>query len=164
MKYLVALLLFASGFALTVSLPEVSGKEVTVPVSIEGASNIGSMDIAVIYNNDALQVVKVEKGALANGIFSASTGTSGVVTIGIASISGISGSGEIARITFRVSRDSELRVTASAYTTEGAEIAVETRDGYVHASSASLPVLPIVIAAGAIGAAGLFIARKGVKK
>jgi len=104
----VAMLLAPSVLAasVSVSMPDSSGAKgstVVVPINLEGASNVGSMDITVQYNPQVLRAVSVENGGLGSGAFiEGNTESAGSVLIALADSSGINGNGAIAEISFEV--------------------------------------------------------------
>ncbi len=95
----------AGANALTISIPDVTGnagKTVTVPVNIEDASDVGSVELAIVYNSSLLSIKKVEKGSLLKGLISYNDTEEGIVAINLVDSNGINGDGEIIKVTFDV--------------------------------------------------------------
>ena len=83
-------------------LPE----KIQVPVNLEAAKNIGSLEFVLVYEPTVLQVSSVELGPLAStALLESSTKTSGEVWAGMIDANGISGDGAAAVITFTVIGD-----------------------------------------------------------
>ncbi len=77
--------------------------EIAVPVHLEGAKNIGSLEFVLVYDPAVLQVLTVEPGPLAGAaLLEASTQTPGAVWAAVVDANGISGNGAVATITFKV--------------------------------------------------------------
>lgn len=78
-------------------------KVVAVPIFLEGATNVGSLEFVLIYEPTVLAVTKVEPGALAsNALLESSARTPGLVWAGMIDANGISGDGPVAVVTFTV--------------------------------------------------------------
>lgn len=106
---LVGLLSFISlamAAGLTVSVSDstgANGSTSKVPVNLEGASDIGSMDIVLKYDATVLKAVSAEAGELGkNAFIEANTAKEGEVKIALADSSGINGDGTVATISFEV--------------------------------------------------------------
>jgi hypothetical protein len=84
-------------------------EEVTIPVDIVGAKNIGSIRIELIYDSILLEPVSVKSGTVTvNDLFESNINDEGRVIVGLVSSAGISGDGSIAEITFKIKgRDNE---------------------------------------------------------
>lgn len=78
------------------------GSTVNVPVTVSEANNVGSMDILVVYDPAVLTATGVDKGTLNKGMISANTSAPGFIAISLADSNGITGSGDVAVITFSV--------------------------------------------------------------
>jgi hypothetical protein len=79
---------------------------VDVPIFLEGATDVGSMDIVLNYDADVLRAVDVEAGKLGkNALIEANTAREGEVTIRLADSSGIDGDGAVAIVAFEVLGD-----------------------------------------------------------
>ena len=86
----------------------VLAKEVKIPVLLEGAANIGSLEFVLSYEPTALEVTGVEKGSMANNaLLDSSIRTPGLVWVGMIDANGISGDGPAAIITFAVVGEAE---------------------------------------------------------
>jgi hypothetical protein len=78
-----------------------SGRQVEVPIRLEGASNVGSISIELVYDPAMLEPTDVEAGEMAaNAMIESNIGIPGRVIIGIIDSSGISGDGAIATVLF----------------------------------------------------------------
>ena len=73
---------------------------------VEGASEVGSMDIVLKYDTNVLSAVDVEAGALGkNTLIESNTARDGEVIIALADSSGINGDGAVASVAFEVIGD-----------------------------------------------------------
>jgi hypothetical protein len=101
--------LFKVESGLTVSVSDTTGAKgstVEVPINLEGASEVGSMDIILNYDANVLSAVDVEAGALGkNALIESNTARKGGVIITLADSSGISGDGAVASVAFEVIGD-----------------------------------------------------------
>jgi len=101
---LLILILTASTSALTLKVSDISGRvgeDISVPIKVENATNLGSLDIVVSYNTDILKFKSVGKGGLNKGLISSNVNEQdGIIAIAIADSRGITGSGEVAVMTF----------------------------------------------------------------
>ena len=88
----------------TVALP----REIEVPVLLQGAAGVGSLEFVLLYEPTVLEVTGVKTGALVTtALLESSTLTSGSLWAGIIDAEGISGDGPVAVITFAIVGDSE---------------------------------------------------------
>lgn len=100
-RILVALLLAIALFAVGCSCE--GDKEVEVPINLENASNVGSLQIEISYDASVLQATQVEAEELGkNAMIESNLDNSGIVIIGIVDSSGIKGSGSVVNISFNV--------------------------------------------------------------
>ena len=77
--------------------------EIVVPIFLEGVAKLGSLEFVLRYEPTVLEVTKVEGGTLAsNALWESSTGTPGLVWVGMIDANGMSGDGPAAVITFNV--------------------------------------------------------------
>ena len=77
--------------------------DVVVPISVQGASKVGSISIELTYDSTVLEVTDVKSGELAsNAMMEYNIDNPGVVIIGIVDSSGINGDGAVAEIEFNV--------------------------------------------------------------
>ena len=78
-------------------------REIAVPVILEGAANVGSLEFVLLYEPTVLEVTGVETGALASeALLDSSTGTPGRLWAGLVDAGGITGDGPAAIVTFAV--------------------------------------------------------------
>jgi hypothetical protein len=103
---LVSLISVASGASLFVSIGDIQGSPdstVQVPITVEGAKDVGSVDITLKYDPSVLKAVSVETVDLGkNAIMESNLANPGQVNIALVDASGINGEGEIATISFSV--------------------------------------------------------------
>jgi hypothetical protein len=103
---LISLISVASGASLVVSIGDIQGSPgstVQVPIMIEGATDVGSVDIMLKYDASVLKAVSVETSDLGkNAIMESNLANPGQVNIALVDASGINGEGEIATISFSV--------------------------------------------------------------
>ena len=82
------------------------GSKVEVPINLEGATEVGSMDIVLTYDADVLSAVDVEAGALGkNALIAVNTAKEGEFIIALADSSGINGDGSVAIVVFEIIGD-----------------------------------------------------------
>ena len=109
MLCLLCLVSLASAGSLTVSVSDTTGAKnstVEVPIILEGATDVGSMDMVLKYDPDVLRAVAVEAGKLGkNALIEANTARKGEVIIALADSSGIDGDGAVASVAFEVLGD-----------------------------------------------------------
>lgn len=127
---------FAAAAQVEVNISDASGsvdETVDVPLTVNNAENIGSLDIVITYDPTILQVEGVSKGELNNGMISSNTDTDGILSIAIADQNGIEGDGEIGVISFSVVNEtgsSPLKVESlSVYDTDSLELNAASEDG-----------------------------------
>lgn len=98
---LVALLLATTLFAAGCGCQ--GDKEISVPLNIDNASNVGSLQIEISYDASVLQATEVEADKLGkDAMIESNLDNPGLVIIGIVDSSGINGSGSIVSISFDV--------------------------------------------------------------
>ena len=146
---LIFLILLNTASALVVEIPDSSGavgKTATISISIKEANNLGSMDLIIAYDPEILKVVKVEKGSMVKGLFSSNTKKAGIVAIGIVDSKGISGEGEIAKISFEVLKAGESPIeiaNVKAYDVEShVDVKVTAENGVFKAEKAEQAATP----------------------
>ena len=77
--------------------------DIVVPVSLERASNVGSLEFVLLYDPAVLRVSKIEPGDLAgNALIEFSGGSPGRVWAGMIDVNGMNGDGAVALITFDI--------------------------------------------------------------
>jgi hypothetical protein len=80
-----------------------SGDQVDVPLEVANVSNVGSLHAELVYDPSVLRAVSVRAGSLhSGGLFESNIDAPGRVVVGMASTQGISGSGEVAVVSFDV--------------------------------------------------------------
>ncbi|WP_406661452.1 cohesin domain-containing protein [Methanolobus sp. ZRKC3] len=135
---LLCLVSLASAQDMTVSVSDTTGAAggiVEVPVNLEGATDVGSMDISLMYDPAVLQAVGVEAGELGgNAYIESNTGNEGEVIIALADSSGINGDGTVVVVSFKVlgSVGSSSHLTlneVSVHNTDLVEVISPTTDG-----------------------------------
>ncbi|WP_342305277.1 cohesin domain-containing protein [Methanolobus sp. ZRKC5] len=132
------LISLASASTLTLSVSDAtggSGATVEVPINMEGATDVGSMDILMSYDAGILQAIGVDAGALGkNAYIESNTAGDGEVIIALADASGISGNGQVAIVSFEVIGDTGsssplVLEDTSVHDIERVEVITTTRDG-----------------------------------
>lgn len=135
---LVSLISIASGASLVVSIGDIRGSPgstVQVPLTVEGAKDVGSMDITLKYDPSVLKAVSVETADLSkNAIMESNITNQGQIYIALVDASGINGDGEIATISFSVLGETGASsplslIEASVYNLELVEQQTTTKDG-----------------------------------
>ncbi len=77
--------------------------EISVPINLVGADNLGSLEFVLIYDPEVLEVTAVKTGSLAEqALLESSTATPGVLWTGMIDADGISGDGPAAIVSFTV--------------------------------------------------------------
>lgn len=77
--------------------------EISVPINLVGADNLGSLEFVLAYERDVLEVTDVRLGSLAaQSLLEFSTATPGILWTGMIDSDGISGDGPAAIVTFMV--------------------------------------------------------------
>lgn len=110
---------------------------VQVPIRLDNASNIGSMNFVLTYNPQVLKVNKVDGGSLVSGaLFTPNYKSPPQVNFGLASSAGINGSGTVAYIEFQVigaaGSSSPLTISGVNTTdTSGKTVTLTTSNGTV---------------------------------
>ena len=118
---------------------------VQLPIRLDKAGNIGSMNFVLTYDPQVLKVNKVDSGSLLSGaLFTPNYKTPPLVRFGLATSSGVSGSGSVAHIEFQVigAAGSSSPLTLSEVDTtdtSGKPVAVTTQDGTVTVASGTGP-------------------------
>jgi len=80
-----------------------TGETIDISIDMVNAQSIGAIDITLTYDSSVLTATKVSSSDLTSGsMISGNTDVKGTVTIGIVDVSGFSGDGSIAKITFEV--------------------------------------------------------------
>ena len=78
-------------------------KEIAVPIFLEGAANVGSLEFVLVYEPTVLAVTTVEPGALSsNALLESSAQTPGLIWAAMIDANGMSGDGTAAVVTFEV--------------------------------------------------------------
>lgn len=81
-------------------------REIQVPINLEGADNVGSLEFVLVYEPAVLEVTDVQPGSLASqALLEFNTATPGLLWTGVIDADGISGDGPAAIVTFTVKRD-----------------------------------------------------------
>ncbi|WP_158296903.1 cohesin domain-containing protein [Archaeoglobus fulgidus] len=158
---------------MVVKIPDTSGAvggTVEVPVEVENAQNLGSMDIVIVYDPTILKVQNVGKGELNKGLLSSNTGE-GMVAISLADSKGINGKGSVAVITFQVlkagSTDLTIQSVKAYDVNTHVDIPVKADNGKFEAvkggagTTGSTPGFELLLAVSALIAVGLFRKKIG---
>lgn len=120
-----------------VATPTPAATTVEVPVAVQGATSLGSLQLALRYDPQVLELQGVRAGPLArNALVDFKGNVPGQAIIGLVDASGISGDGAILLLVFRPAG----RPGASALTLERVEAAdTNLRDLVVQASTGQFP-------------------------
>jgi len=85
--------------------------DVAIPVDIQGATDVGSLQFELVYDEGVLRAVEVESGTLvSDAMLEYSVDVPGRVIVGIVSSHGISGDGPVAVVAFQVRGDAEMTI------------------------------------------------------
>jgi hypothetical protein len=165
---LLCIVSLASAAGLTVSVSDTTGAKggtVEVPVNLEGASDVGSMDIVLKYDAAVLRAVAVEAGAIGkNAFIEANTAArEGEVIIALADSSGINGDGAVATISFEVTGDvgatSPLTLeTVSVHNVDLVEVITTTESGTFSVTAEAPPETGDASAAAILAITAIIIA------
>ncbi len=137
----------ACAASLTVNIADagaVPGNILTIPIVLQGADNIGSMDIVLAYDSSVLQATGVEAGDLGkNAFIESGIETPGKVVIALADASGINGDGSIVFVSFLMKGEagssSPLTLEeVSVYNLDLVEVLPEVTDGSLTVTEASV--------------------------
>ncbi|MDH7594169.1 MAG: cohesin domain-containing protein [Methanomicrobiales archaeon] len=153
----ISVLLFESASALTVKAGDARGAQgstVKLAVIMEGASNVGSVDLVLSYDQNIVQAIGVDRGGIAsNAYMESNTAIPGQVRIGLADSSGISGTGDLILVSFLLTGGAGARTPVTiqqdaVHTVELAEVSVSTSNGSIIISEGP----PITRAGGVLSA------------
>ncbi len=82
------------------------GYTVSVNIRAENLSNVGSLDVEIYYDSEAITLKEVKNGSFVSGcLVSSNRDVVGVVSSSIASLTGLSGSGTLLTLSFTVKSD-----------------------------------------------------------
>jgi len=118
---------------------------IQLPIRLDRAGNIGSMNFVLTYDPQVLKVNKVDSGSLLSGaLFTPNYKTPPLVRFGLATSNGVSGSGSVAYIEFQVigAAGSSSPLTLSEVDTtdtSGKPVAVTTQGGTLTVASGTGP-------------------------
>ena len=165
---IIGLALLISGAAaatMTVSIDSASVKpdsNAVIPVKVTGASNLGAMDMVITYDPSVLQFSSADLGELStNGMVEANGATPGTVKIGFVDTKGITGEGNIVKMTFKVvgaaGKTSQVNVQVpGAWNLDLVDIQTSTSGGTISVGGGKAP-LSIVTVLGALCAVFVFL-------
>jgi hypothetical protein len=84
---------------------KLTGAKVPVPVTISGATQVGSVHFELVYDPEDLELTGVQQGSVLGAAqFHYNMDNPGQVVVGIVSTAGINGNGQLAVLTFRLKR------------------------------------------------------------
>lgn len=144
---LLCLLTPAQAASCTVSMGDETGAKgstIDVPIYLNDASDIGSLDIILKYNPEIIQAVDVKIGKISkNGIIEANTANGGEIVIAMVDSSGINGNGQVAVVSFNVigevdSRSDLTLERVSVNNLELIDVVTHTEDGSFTVKKASM--------------------------
>ncbi|AKB85589.1 cohesin domain-containing protein [Methanococcoides methylutens] len=75
---------------------------VQIPVTLNNADNVGSMDLVLTYDSSVLRATEVRKGSLTEDSIVQSNIVDGTVRIGFIDMAGVSGSGSFVNVIFEI--------------------------------------------------------------
>lgn len=79
------------------------GSKVFIPITVNGASNLGAMDVVVTYDPTVLKFSGADLGELStNGMIDSNSPSPGTVKIGVVDTKGVSGNGALIKMNFDV--------------------------------------------------------------
>jgi hypothetical protein len=141
-----------------------AGTTVTIPVTVSGASNIGAMDLQVTYDPAVLKLSGAQMGTLsANGVVEANEPQAGTALVSFVDTQGISGSGEVVKITFNVlgttGAYSPLTLQARAYDLDLKDVPVAAQSGSVTVGGGKSGIETAVIVL-SVGIGAFFYGRR----
>ena len=144
-RILMALLLAIALFAVGCSCE--GDKEAKVPINLENASNIGSLQVELSYDASVLQATQVEAEELGkNALIESNMDNAGIIIIGIVDSSGINGSGSIVSISFDVlEKDAASSVTIKNAAAHDVNTLVDLPTSLTQGSFAAGDVSPPII-------------------
>jgi hypothetical protein len=88
--------------------------EVSIPIEVQDAANVGSLHIELVYDGDILNAVTVENGtAVGDALFEYSIDMPGQLVVGLVSSQGMKPDGSIAIVTFQVTGKSKTSTSLS---------------------------------------------------
>jgi hypothetical protein len=165
-----AMLCAAAGAAsMTVSIDSTSvgaGSKATIPVKVTGANNLGAMDLIVTFDSSVLKFSNGDIGeASPNGMVSFNDQTAGSVKIALADSKGITGDGNLVKLTFDViganGAKSEMNVNVlGAWNEDLTDIQTTTSGGTVTVGGAKSPLSAATVLIGILGAGLLVMLRR----
>lgn len=84
-------------------VPAAPAKVISVPILATRATNVGSLEFVLVYDSAKLEFAQVERGLLSgNALIDSSSSEPGRLWAGIIDMQGMSGSGPVAVVKFRV--------------------------------------------------------------
>ncbi len=135
-----------SGASVVIGIKDIQGSPgstVQVPIYIEGATDVGSVDLMLKYDPSVLKVLSVETAGLSkNAILESNITNPGQIKIALADASGINGAGEIVIISFSIIGDADTLSPlsfgeVSVYNLEVVEQQIMTQNGKFTAAAES---------------------------
>jgi len=113
-----------------------TGSVVTVPVLVNGAANLGAMDIQITYDPSVLTFTGAQMGSMSgNGFVESNAPQAGTALVSFVDTQGISGSGEVVKLSFSVTgasgSSSPLTVDARAYDLDLKDVPLTAMSGMV---------------------------------
>jgi len=155
---------------LVVSFSDSSGSKgdtVKIPIQLDGASNVGAMDILLKYDKAILRARAIEAGELGkNALLESNISDNGEVRIVLADAQGINGKGSIAVITYEVIGEvgstSKLNLERTLVSNlELVDVIVTTKDGTFSVTEKAFPLFYIIVIMAIIAIiAGIFVVKK----
>lgn len=130
----------------TISVPD---ETISVPINIQDAPNLGSLQVELLYDSNLLTATAVKSDTMAsNAMIESNLGSKGRVIIGVVDAAGINGQGPLVDVTFKViGKSGSCPITLQKITAHEAanltDIQFKTTDGSVTLGNKAV-VSPVV--------------------
>jgi len=123
------------------------GGEINIPIEVQNAHDLGSLQIELYYEADVIEIVEVKAEDIGeNALLEFNADNPGLLVIGIADSSGINGSGSIVSISFDVlEKDSVSSLTIKNATAHDVNTLVDLPTSFTQGNFASGDVSPPII-------------------
>ena len=159
-----------AGYAATItvrvaSAKAASGEEVEIPITVEGASGIGAVQLELTYDPSVLEAQAVEKGALVgdNTLLDFNVAEPGRLIVGLVTLDGVDGDGDLLVTKFLVTGETDQKSPLGLENVQAWEgetrldVLVTAESGEFTVSAAGLPLpLPLLVAI-LLGVLGLLL-------
>ncbi len=161
----------ATGIVLTIpDRTAAPGANLTLPVTVAGALDLGGVDLVVGYDPAVLRFVSAAPGSLADRPrIQANESVPGTVLVSVTSPRPVTGDGPLVALTFAAIGSAGARSTVAlearnAVTVDGDPVQVETTGGTVSVGGGGRVPLSLAVVFGGLGVASVAAAHGRVKK